>query len=480
MYLVLLITEPTKPKSRWGIRLIRWIGGLAFLALVGFGLWYWISHRQPAASAAGMRSRMTTTVGIAAAKKGDIRIFLQGLGTVTPPATVTVKPQVNGQLIKIAFTEGQHVKKGDFLAQIDPRPFQAVLDQQVGQLGRDKALLENAKVDLVRYTKLNAQDSVSRQTYDTQVALVHQYEGTVQMDQGLVESAQVNLDYCHILSPVDGVVGIRQVDEGNYVQTSDSSGLVVVTQMDPMTVIFTVTEDEVSKVTTRLVTGAVLPVTAFDRSNSTEITRGTLGSVDNQVDTTTGTVKLRAIFDNKDGKLFPQQFVNAKLLVDTLQDAVMVPTSAIQLGAPGAYVYIVNADSTVSVRVIKQGPIDGEQAAVLSGLESGEMVVTDGVDRLYDGAKVQLPEKRPSGNWSGRPHRSSRRPDGSPQPDASTQPEGASRPDGSAQPEGSAQPDGSPRAHHHHQGGDGSGNWNGKGNGNESGNGQGAHPADAS
>jgi multidrug efflux system membrane fusion protein len=443
VHLVLLMVEPRKPKSGRGRKLIRWLGGISFLALAAVGVWFWLSHRQPSAEGASSRfgARMTTTVGIAGAKKGDIRIFLQGLGTVTPPATVTVKPQVSGQLVQIAFTEGQHVKKGDFLAQIDPRPFQAVLDQQQGQLERDRALLENARVDLVRYQKLNAQDSVARQTVDTQVALVHQYEGAVKMDQGQVESAQVNLDYCHIVSPVDGIVGLRQVDQGNYVQTSDPSGLVVITQTDPMTVIFTLTEDEITKVTARLAAGAVLPVTAYDRTNSNEITQGTLGSVDNQVDTTTGTVKLRAVFDNRDGKLFPQQFVNAKLLVDTLQGAVLIPTAAVQIGAPGSYVYVVNSDSTVSVRVIKPGPIDGEQAAVLSGLDEGETVVTDGVDRLYDGAKVQLPERHPSIDGAQRPHRWSERPDGA------------------------GRPDGSPWGHHHHGG-----------NGNE----QQSHPPDAS
>jgi multidrug efflux system membrane fusion protein len=415
MDVVLLMTEQP-PKAGRGRKLIRRIGGLVFLILVSVAVWFLLSHRQPNPenTSARLSGRMTTTVGIAVAKQGDIQVFLQGLGTVTPPATVTVKTQVSGQLVQIAFTEGQHVKKGDFLAQIDPRPFQAVLDQQEGQLERDRALLENARVDLARYQKLTSQDSVSHQTLDTQVALVHQYEGTVKADQGQVESAQVNLDYCHIISPVDGVVGLRQVDQGNYVQTSDASGLVVITQIDPMTVIFTVTEDDISKVTTRMTAGAVLPVTVYDRTNSTAITEGKLDSVDNQVDTTTGTVKLRAVFDNRDGKLFPQQFVNAKVLVDTLQDAIVVPTAAIQIGAPGSYVYVVNSDSTVSVRVIKPGAIDGERAAVLSGLELGETVVSDGVDRLYDGAKVQLPEKRPSTDATGRPHRSPGRPDGSP------------------------------------------------------------------
>jgi membrane fusion protein, multidrug efflux system len=415
---VLLMAEPQKPKSRCGRRLIRWLAGIALLGLAAFGVWFWLSHRQPNAGRAASRfgSRITTTVGIATTKKGDIPIFLQGLGTVTPPATVTIKTQVNGQLVQVAFTEGQHVKKGDFLAQIDPRPYQAVLDQQLGQLERDRALLENARVDLVRYQKLSAQDSVSRQTLDTQVALVHQDEGTVKMDQGQVENAQTNLDYCHIVSPVDGVAGLRQVDEGNYVQTSDASGLVVITQIDPMTVIFTITEDDISKVTARLAAGATLLVTAYDRTNNNEIAEGTLGSVDNQVDTTTGTVKLRAVFDNKDGKLFPQQFVNAKVLVDTLHDVVLIPTTAIQVGAPGSYVYAVNPDSTVSVCVIKPGPIDGERAAVLSGLEEGETVVTDGVDRLYDGAKVQLPERNPSTDEGRRQHRFSGRPEGSPWP----------------------------------------------------------------
>jgi membrane fusion protein, multidrug efflux system len=369
-------------------------------------------------------------VGIAAAEKGDIPITLEGLGTVTPLATVTVKTQLNGLLTQIAFTEGQLVKKGDFLAQIDPQIYQAQLEQYQGQLVRDQGLLDDAKLDLARYKKLASQDSIAFQQVDTQEATVKQDEGNVLVDQAQIQTAKVDLAYCHIVSPVEGIVGIRQVDQGNYVQTSDANGIVVITQMQPMSVIFTVPEDKISKVVKRLRDGATLPVTAYDRTDTNEIASGTLSTTDNQVDTSTGTVKLRAMFPNDKDELFPQQFVNARLLVDTLQDAIVVPTAAIQLGAPGSYVYVVNSDSTVSVRVVKTGPSDGQRTAILSGLESGETVVTDGVDRLFDGAKVQLPGKQPANDTSGRPH------------------QGLGRPNGS----------GSPREHHH--------NWNGNGNGN--------------
>jgi membrane fusion protein, multidrug efflux system len=411
--------------------------GLIFLGLGA--LWFFViqprSSQKPQTPQFGRHAFMNSVmpVGSAVAEKGDIPITLEGLGTVTPLATVTVKTQINGQLMQIAFTEGQLVKKGDFLAQIDPRLYQAQLDQYQGQLVRDQALLADAKLDLARYQKLAAQDSIAFQQVDTQQATVKQDEGNVLVDQAQIETAKVDLAYCHIESPVDGLVGIRQVDQGNYVQTSDSNGIVVITQMQPMSVIFTVPEDKILQVTKRLRDGATLPVTAYDRTDTTEISKGTLSTTDNQVDTSTGTVKLRAMFPNDKNELFPQMFVNARLLVDTVSDAIVVPTPAIQLGAPGSYVYVVNNDSTVSVRVVKTGPSDGQRTAILSGLELGETVVTDGVDRLYDGAKVQLPGKAPANDAGDRAHQPSERPSGSP--------------------------------HGHHR------NWNGNGNGNGSGNG---------
>ena len=407
--------------------------GLILLGLAA--VWFWVirprSSQQPQPAQFGRHAFMNSVmpVGIAVAEKGDVPIVFEGLGTVTPLATVTVKTQINGQLTQIAFREGQLVRKGDFLAQIDPRIYQAQLEQYQGQLVRDQALLADAKLDLARYQKLATQDSIAFQQVDTQQATVKQDEGNVLVDQAQIDTAKVNLAYCHIESPVEGIVGIRQVDEGNYVQTSDTNGIVVITQIQPMSVIFTIPEDKISQVTKRLHDGVTLPVTAYDRTDTTQIATGTLATTDNQVDTSTGTVKLRAMFPNDKEELFPQQFVNARLVVDTLKDAVVVPTPAIQLGAPGSYVYVVNSsESTVAVREVKTGPSDGQRTPILSGLELGETVVTDGVDRLYDGAKVQLPGKQPVNEAGGRPHQPSDRPGGS------------------------------PREHHR--------NWNGNGNGN--------------
>lgn len=330
-------------------------------------------------------------VASATAQKGDIGVTLNALGTVTPLATVTVRTQINGQLVQVAFQEGQTVRKGDFLAEIDPRPYQLQLEQAQGQLLHDQALLKNAELDVARYRTLVAQDSIAKQTLDTQEALVRQLQGTVRVDQAQVDNANLNLTYCHIISPVTGRVGLRLVDQGNYVQTSDANGLVVITQIQPITVIFTLPEDNLPAVLKRLNAGATLEVTAYDRSQTTKLATGQLMTIDNQIDTTTGMVKLRAQFDNDDGMLFPNQFVNVRLLLDMLHDATIAPVSAIQRGAPGTYVYLVRPDGTVAVRPVKLGPTAGERVAIESGLAPGDVVVVDGADKLRDGAKVTLP-----------------------------------------------------------------------------------------
>jgi multidrug efflux system membrane fusion protein len=291
------------------------------------------------------------------------------------------------------------VHAGDFLAQIDPRPYEAVLAQARGNLRRDQALLADARLDLKRFEELITEDSIAQQQLDTQRALVDQYTGTVESDQATVNSAQVNLQYTHIVSPVTGRVGLRQVDQGNYVTPGDPNGIVVVTQLEPITAIFSVPEDNVTVLMQRLHAGATLTAEAFDRSNSTRLATGKVLTVDNEIDTTTGTIKLRALFDNKDGLLFANQFVNIQLLVNTLKDQTFIPGSAVHRGAPqgviSTFVYVVNNDSTVSVRPVTLGAVDGERVAVTKGLKPGDVVVTEGGDRLRDGAPVLLPANTP-------------------------------------------------------------------------------------
>ena len=373
---------------------------VAGLAVAG-GI-YWIARPAPQNQFAGrFANGIPMSVGVAKVEKGDIRVTLNALGTVTPLASVTVKTQVNGQLQQIAFQEGQAVNRGDFLAQIDPRPYQASLDQVQGTLARDQALLKNAMVDLERYRSLLKLDSIAKQQLDTQEALVRQLEGTIATDQGLVESARVNLAYTHIVAPVTGRVGLRQVDQGNNVSISDPNGIVVINQVKPITVIFPVPEDNLPAIMKRIRDGATLEVTALDRGNKVKLATGKLTTVDNTIDPTTGTVKLRAQFDNTDESLFPNQFVNIQLLVDTLQDKAIVPTSAIQTGAPGTFVYLVNPESTVAVRPVKLGAIEGVRQVVESGLSPGDTVVTEGVDRLRDGAAIILPGAAPPGGPGG-------------------------------------------------------------------------------
>ena len=376
----------SRPARRSRLRWLFWV--LLVLAIIGVGVWYYPKPENQPKTAGRNQFGGPTPVGVATVQKGDMPVTLTGLGTVTPLATVTVKTQINGYLVTVAFQEGQMVKKGDFLAQIDPRPYQVALEQAEGQLAKDQALLKNAQLDLQRYNTLVAQNSIATQTRDTQVSLVSQDQAAVKTDQAQVDAQKLNLVYAHIVSPVTGRVGLRQVDAGNYVQTSDPNGIVVVTQLQPISVIFTLPEDNLPAVMKQVHAGAALPVTAYDRTGTTELGKGRLETVDNQIDTTTGTVKLRAIFDNEQEILFPNQFVNVQLLVNTMKGVDIVPTAAIQHGAPGAFVYVVKPDQTAAVQKVKLGPGDGQQIAVLDGLQPGEKVVVDGSDRLREGAKV--------------------------------------------------------------------------------------------
>ena len=346
---------------------------------------------------AGAFANQPQPVHVATATQGDMPVVLTALGTVTPLATVTVQTQLSGTLQTVAFQEGQMVKKGDLLAQIDPRPYQISLENAEGALARDQALLQTARLDLKRYQTLLAQDSIASQQVDTQASLVQQYEGTVKSDQANIDTYKLDLIYARITAPVSGRVGLRQVDPGNYVTPSLTNGIVVITQLQPISVIFTASEDNLPQIMKQVQTGAKLSVTAYDRSNTTSLEGGTLETLDNQIDTTTGTLKLRAMFKNDDNLLFPNQFVNARLLVDTIHDAVIVPTSAVLNGSMGQFVYVVKPDNTVTVRPVKIGPVDGERTSIASGLQAGERVVIDGSDRLKEGAKITIPADRPRG-----------------------------------------------------------------------------------
>ncbi|WP_090687825.1 MdtA/MuxA family multidrug efflux RND transporter periplasmic adaptor subunit [Paraburkholderia phenazinium] len=384
---------------------------VAALVVAGIVVWRWHPWGSPADGASAQTSggarhgrggasafaNQPQPVHVATATQGDMPVVLTALGTVTPLATVTVQTQLSGTLQTVAFQEGQMVKKGDLLAQIDPRPYQISLENAEGALARDKALLATARLDLKRYQTLLAQDSIASQQVDTQASLVQQYEGTVKSDQANIDTYKLDLIYARITAPVAGRVGLRQVDPGNYVTPNLTNGIVVITQLQPISVIFTTSEDNLPQIMKQVQTGAKLSVTAYDRSNTTSLAGGTLETLDNQIDTTTGTLKLRAMFNNEDNLLFPNQFVNARLLVDTIHDAVIVPTSAVLNGSMGQFVYVVKPDSTVTVRPVKIGPVDGERTSIASGLQAGERVVIDGSDRLKEGAKITIPAENPGG-----------------------------------------------------------------------------------
>jgi len=339
-------------------------------------------------------------VGTATATLGDMPENLNELGTVTPTATVTVLPQLSGYLTEVAYQEGQDVTKGQFLAQIDPRQYQINKQQAEAQLAKDQASLGQARADLARYTQLHAQKSIAEQTYTDQQFTVQQDEAAVKADQAAIAQDDLDLAYCHITAPVAGRVGLRLVDPGNYVTASSSTGIVTITTMKPTTVLFSVPQNSLSRVLQRFGAGAKLPVAIFNSDNTKQIATGTVYAIGNQMATSTGTVNLRATVPNDDEALFPNEFVNVRLLVDTQTNAVLVPTPAVQNGAPGDFVYLVNSDDTVSVHKVTLGPSDGKNTVILSGLTAGQVVVTDGTDRLSDGAPIKLAGAEPAESGS--------------------------------------------------------------------------------
>jgi multidrug efflux system membrane fusion protein len=383
---------PSAPSAGRRNRRWPWVVGIGIAVLLAVLLLLRSSHRQQSEAQAAKSKAAQRTVPVvgAAAKTGDLGIYLTGLGTVTALNTVTVRSRVDGQLIRVAFKEGQLVHQGDLLAEIDPRPFQVQLMQAEGQKAKDESALQNARVDLARYTVLVLEDSISRQQLDTQAAMVNQLEASVKSDQAQIESAKLNLTYSRVTAPISGTIGLRLVDTGNIVHATDSNGLLVITEIQPITVVFTIPADQLPQVLPQTKAGRQLAVDAYDRDMKNKLATGSVLAIDNQIDQTTGTVKIKGIFPNENFALYANQFVNARLLVDTLRGVVIVPTAAIQRSPQSTFAYVVKPDSTVDMRNVEVQITQGDDTVIRRGVAAGETVVTDGVDKLQPGMKVVL------------------------------------------------------------------------------------------
>lgn len=400
------IVQDEKDIKMKGSNKTRWLAVLALLIVVAAATGYWLMNREPESTgpaAAGQNARpasggrhggrfgaVLAPVQTATATSEAVPHYLSGLGTITAANTVTVRSRVDGQLIALHFQEGQQVKAGDLLAEIDPSQFKVALAQAQGQLAKDKATLANARRDLARYQQLVKTNLVSRQELDTQQSLVSETQGTIKADEAAVASAQLQLDWSRITAPVDGRVGLKQVDIGNQISSGDTTGIVVLTQTHPIDLVFTLPENDIATVVGAQKAGKSLTVEAWDRTNKQKLSDGVLLSLDNQIDATTGTIKLKARFSNQDDALFPNQFVNARMLVDTQQDAVVIPAAALQMGNDGHFVWVLNDKNQVSKHTVIPGIQNSQTVVVSAGLAAGERVVTDGIDRLTEGAQVEV------------------------------------------------------------------------------------------